>query len=145
MSLPAPDTAAAKARADADKKAKRAPPPFTFSQRASVTVEAFQWDGTDLAAYDPDLLPGWLSSLSLNSPAAGALAIPVGRGVDRLNPGDWLLHHTDGSLSIMTDTQFSDLYDNGPLPAPEPPTEPPTEPAPESAPAPHAPTTKTTN
>jgi hypothetical protein len=83
----------------------------TYTQRGSVTVDAFQWNGGVIVVSN---LPIWARRLPLQV-CGIALDVPVGlaRGVSGTlpaNPTDWVYLGPDGSVNVMTNAQFTLLY-----------------------------------
>lgn len=79
----------------------------THTQRGSVTVDAYQWTGGQLYNL---VLPGWLRQLAIHTPGNSYLHVPTRNGGAQAKVGDWIVKDADGSVTIMSNTAFTDLY-----------------------------------
>jgi len=82
----------------------------TYTQKGSVTVEAFHWQGGTLAAA-ASTLPSWAKSMALHTPGDGTLHVPVtAGGTLAAHIGDWVVRYTNGIIVIIDNATFTALY-----------------------------------
>ena len=79
----------------------------TFTQRGSVTVQAFQWNGGVLSSYT---LANWAKQLALHTPGDGSLHVPTRSGVMAAKKTDWVVQGVDGGIDVVPNSHFVLLY-----------------------------------
>ena len=77
------------------------------TQKGSVVVDAFQWNGGTIAAAT---LPVWAKQLALHTPGDGSLHVPSARGTFKANPTDWVVQISTGQLHVLSAASFAVLY-----------------------------------
>ena len=75
-----------------------------YTQKGSVTINAFQWAGQALSS-----LPAW-SKLYRLHPSDGNLCVPTRLGTESARNGDWVVLDADGSVTVMPNAAFTKLY-----------------------------------
>jgi len=78
-----------------------------FTPLADATVEAFQWVGDPLSAYN---LPGWANNLSLHAPTDQMLHVPCWNGTFAARIGEWIVRGPTGDVSVVPDDVFRAMY-----------------------------------
>lgn len=84
----------------------------SHTQKGSVSLLAFQWtQGATIAsvvAANPQ--ETWIRSLPFHTPGDGTLHVPTWQGTTRANPTDWVIKNPDGTVQVLTNSQFTTLY-----------------------------------
>lgn len=78
----------------------------TYTQKGSVTIDAFQWNG---GTGIPTNLPYWTKNLALHN-SSGDLHVPTSSGTLVAKSTDWVYRGPDGSVNVMTNAHFVKLY-----------------------------------
>ena len=82
----------------------------THAQKGSVSVDAVQWTGGTLASFLSSG-PYWLKNMALHTPGDGTLHVPIPRfGTLNVLNTEWIVKCPDGSLTILTNLEFTALY-----------------------------------
>jgi hypothetical protein len=79
--------------------------PFQYIQKTTI-VHAFQWTGQSLAGSG---VPYWAKQFALHVTSEG-LCVPCKVGTEIARPTDWIVQQPDGTLEVLTNAVFGQLY-----------------------------------